>query len=188
MVHHLEVADLVLDHIVEHLRWSEQKAPVERHRAGGRAPHPAGALAADGEPGVGGPDAGDGGVEPRDELGAGGAPVPALERLGTAGLRYEQEVATAVHARAPGLGQQPAARPPGTAPCRERARPPLPPARARAPAPLDPRRELAHRLVGRARGGAPRQASHELRRRSPRSPARAERAASAAGCTPSPLA
>ena len=44
VVHHLEVADLVLDDVVEDLRRREQQPPVERHRARGRARRPARAL------------------------------------------------------------------------------------------------------------------------------------------------
>ena len=71
----------MLDHVVEHGLGREQQPPVERHRAVRRAGRPARALTADRQAVVGGAGAGDRGVEPRGDLRARGAPVPALERL-----------------------------------------------------------------------------------------------------------
>ncbi len=65
VVHHLEVADLVLDDVVEHRLGREQQPPVERHRAARRARRPARALAADRQAVVGHARAGHRGVEPR---------------------------------------------------------------------------------------------------------------------------
>ena len=76
----LEVADLVLDDVVEHRRGREQQPPVERHRAGGRARRPARAL----RRGSSGPCRRAGAGGRRVELGgdhlARLAAVPALER------------------------------------------------------------------------------------------------------------
>ena len=81
VVHHLEVADLVLDHVVQDGLGRQQQPPVERHRAVGRARRPAGALAADRQPAVARAGAGGGGVQARADLRPGAAAVPALDRL-----------------------------------------------------------------------------------------------------------
>ncbi len=59
----LEVGDLVLDHVIEDLSWSEEQPPVEAHRPVGRAAGPAGALATDLQAAVARAGAGDGGVQ-----------------------------------------------------------------------------------------------------------------------------
>ncbi len=42
-----QVAELVHDHVVEHLEWSEHQSPVEGERAPGRARAPEGPLPSD---------------------------------------------------------------------------------------------------------------------------------------------
>ena len=50
VIHHLEVADLVPDDVVEDRLGRQQQPPVEAHRAAARAARPARPLAADREP------------------------------------------------------------------------------------------------------------------------------------------
>jgi hypothetical protein len=106
VVHDREVAGLVPDHVVEDLLGREDQAPVEAHRARGRARAPARALLADGQLGVGLAERLDRLVEPRGDLGARRAPVPALDR----GLRVDgrdvEHVATTVRTHATRLGRQ----------------------------------------------------------------------------------
>src|SRR5438105_7074556 len=68
VVHHLEVADLVPDDVVEDRLGREQQAPVEAHRAAARAARPAGALSTDCELRVRGPGGGAGAIESRGDL------------------------------------------------------------------------------------------------------------------------
>ena len=56
MVGDTQVADLVDDHVVEHLEGREHEPPVEGERAGGRAGAPERALAADPDAPVGDPE------------------------------------------------------------------------------------------------------------------------------------
>ena len=154
VVHHLEVADLVLHDVVEDLGRGEQQAPVERHPAVRRARRPARALAADRQAAVGGAGALRGGVEPPADLGAarrGGssAPGPAAgRRRGRAarrrgGARGCGRAAARASASRRGRGRSPGARPTSAA----------------APASVRRRRaihgrELGHRLLRRPLGGA----------------------------------
>ena len=106
VIHDHEVARLVPDDVVEDLLGAEQQAPVEAHRAGGRARAPARALLADGELRVRTAERRDGLVEARRDLGARRAPVPALDRRPRLVAGHEQRVTAAVRAQAPGLGRQ----------------------------------------------------------------------------------
>ena len=114
VVHHLEVADLVLDDVVEHRLGREQQPPVERHRAGRRARRPARALARGSSGRCSACPARATAASSRGAIsGARRAAVPALERRAArrpAG--HEQRVAAAVHPRAAGLGHEHAARAP----------------------------------------------------------------------------
>jgi hypothetical protein len=104
VVHDLQVRDLVLDHVVEDLGRSEQQAPVEGHRARGRAGRPARLLAADREPGVAGAGPGAGRVQPRGDLHPRAPAVPLLDRLQRVLARRDQQpVAVALLALAPAL-------------------------------------------------------------------------------------
>src|SRR3954453_1574361 len=81
VVEHLEVRHLVLDDVVHDLLRREQQAPVEAHRAVRRAACPARSLGANGQPLVGGPGAGAGGVEAPPDLRACALAIPAFEGI-----------------------------------------------------------------------------------------------------------
>ena len=142
----------MLDHVVEHRLRGEQQPPVERHRAGGRARRPAGALAADGETGVGDTGARDCGVEPGGSPRArhGGTSArspspprsrnepPVARRIHLVG-RHQEVVAAPVHPVRPGCGKEPQLVT-EVRQCARRSRDLLDRASQRPPTPLDPRR------------------------------------------------
>ena len=130
VVHHLQVADLVPDDVVEHLGGRQQQPPVEAHRARPRAAGPAGALPPDRQPGVGGAGQLAGPVQPRARsrrAPRAGTSARAPPRAPSPG-GHTQLVAAAVHAGASGLGHEPQRSRRGRGPCRRgRARPIAPP-------------------------------------------------------------
>ena len=165
VVHHLEVADLVLDDVVEDLGRREQQPPVERHRARGRARRPAGALAADRQPRVARAGAR---ASPRPAAGrsppAPGAGTSARAPRAASPAGTSSCVAAPVHPRAPRLGHQPQRLAQVGHGARARARPPSAARGDRAPAPLDPRRSSRTASSAWRSGERARQHDLDLRR------------------------
>ena len=171
VIHHLEVADLVPDHVVEHRLGRKQQPPVEAHRAGPRATRPAGPLPADRQPRVGRADERAGAVQAGLDLGPRRPSVPALERRAPAPHPTARAACRPAAPRGSAPGNR--SRAPASAPDRARCRPARPPRPALRPArPPVARSRAAARgwpptPLARARAAAARPRPRARRRRSP---------------------
>src|SRR4051794_19938980 len=105
VIHHVEVRDLVLDHIGQHGLWREQQAPAEAHGTGRRAARPATGGVADLQLRVRRPCAQRRPVQALGDLDPRPAPVPADQRVADGLLAvlddtHVQRAATAADTRA----------------------------------------------------------------------------------------